>query len=213
MARTRGSLDEDHYEKRHALINHMIERLSRTGATKPSLRQLAEAGGVSVPTLRHYFGDRDGILASVFAAWRARGQPFFAIAAKPTGPLSESLNSYLAMLVRANRDLGFARILAVGLIEGLLNRTHGPVFLDHALDPMLDALEQRLEAHQARGEIRPEIDLRFASLSLAGPVLLLCLNQFQLFGAQHNPADVDQLVGHQISMFTRAFAADPNTLS
>lgn len=206
MGRKRGSLDEDHQAKRAALINHMIERLSRSGETKPSLRQLAEAAEVSVPTLRHYFGDRDGIIEAVFAEWHARGKPFLAIAAMPSGPLGKSLQDYLTMFVMANRDFGFAKILAVGLIEGLLHAAHGPVFLENALDPMLDALEARIRAHQHRGDILPEIDPRFASLSLVGPVLLLCLHQFQLFGAGHKPADVDQLVAHQVAMFVRAFA-------
>ncbi len=206
MARTRGSLDEDHKVKRSALINHMIDRLARAGETKPSLRQLAEAAEVSVPTLRHYFGDRNGIVEAVFAEWHARGAPFLAMAASPSGPLAQSLGDYLAMFVMANRDFGFAKILAVGLIEGLLHDAHGPVFLEGALDPMLDALEDRLRAHQQHGEIRADVDLRFASLSLLSPVLLLSLHQMQLFGAKHRPADVDQLVAHQVAMFVRAFA-------
>ena len=206
MTRTRGSLDEQHHAKRAALVESMIARLALSGATKPSLRQLAESAGVSVATLRHYFRDRDGIIEAVLKEWNRRGEGFLALAAQPDDKLHESLHGYLRMFVAANRDFGFAGIVAVGLVEGLLHETHGPAFLDAALDPMLGALEQRLAGHAARGELKAGTDLRLAALSLLGPLFLSCLHQMQLFGAARCKLNLDHQINHQVEAFVAAFA-------
>lgn len=205
MARTRGSRDSDYDAKRAALIGCMMDRLARAGDTRPSLRQLADAAGVTIPTLRHYFGDRDGIVDAVFTEWHSRGAVFLDMAACPSGPLAKSLADYLTMFVMANRDFEFAKIIAVGLVEGLLDEGHGPVFLQKALDPMIDALERRLQAHVEAGEMIPGVDLHFAAVSLIGPVLVLCLHQYQLFGQSHLPTDMEAFVEHQVRMFVSAF--------
>lgn len=205
MSRTRGALDADHEAKRLALLERLIDRLAMPDATRPSLRQLAECAGVSEPTLRHYFGNREGVVAAAFADWRRRGAAWLPIAAMPSGPLAQSLADYLAMLVTAFQHFGFEKIVAVGFIEGLLDARHGPLFLRDALDPMLDALAQRLVAHQAIGDMRA-CDPRFAAVSLAAPVILMCQHQLQLHGATHNPANIDAFIADHLAAFLRAYA-------
>jgi AcrR family transcriptional regulator len=205
VPRTRGSRDADHEAKRLALLERLIDRLAMPDATRPSLRQLAESASVTEPTLRHYFGNREGIVAAAFAEWRRRGDAWLPVAARPSGPLAQSLSDYLAMLIAAFRHFGFAKIVAVGFIEGLLDVKQGPLFLRDALDPMIDALAERLAAHQQAGEMRAG-DPRFAAVALAAPVILMCQHQLQLHGEAHSPTDIDAFVADHLAAFLRAHA-------
>ena len=159
-----------------------------------------------MPTLRHYFGDREGIVEAAFAEWRRRGEQWLPIAATPSGMLEKSLSDYLAMLVASFRHFGFEKIVAVGFIEGLLDARQGPIFLRDALDPMIDALSVRIARHQETGEVRAG-NPRFMAVSLAAPVILLCQHQFQLHGATHSPTDIDSFVEAHLAGFLRANAA------
>ena len=66
MARPRGTRSEDYEAKRAALIAKLRDRLRAPGP-RPSLRELSVAAEVSQPTLRHYFGDREGLVRAVMA--------------------------------------------------------------------------------------------------------------------------------------------------
>jgi AcrR family transcriptional regulator len=206
LTRTTGARDADFEQKRSGLLDKLMDRLSQPNGTHPSLRQLGQAAGVSLPTLRHYFGDRDAVVAAVFAEWRRRGAVFLAAAAQPEGGLAESLTAYLNTLVTGFRDYGVWKIIAVGFAEGTLDDRHGLTFLEQTLEPMIGALTRRLVEHQSRGEMIP-CDARFAAISLIAPTLILCQHQYQLGGISKFPVDLDAFVADQISGFSRAYGA------
>ena len=66
MARTAGARNADFVQRRKALIDKARLRLSSQDGGVPSSRELALAAGVSVPTLRHYFGTREALVKAVF---------------------------------------------------------------------------------------------------------------------------------------------------
>src|SRR4029453_8388425 len=86
MARTSGSRNRDYDEKRVALLKHLDARLADLSKARPSFREMAAAAGVSVPTLRHYFRDRDGVLQA-YLVWQggesARYRPLVATTEDP----------------------------------------------------------------------------------------------------------------------------------
>ena len=178
------------------------------GHTRPSLRQLAEAADVTVPTLRHYFGTRDELVAAVFAEQHRLGAPYLEQAAEPRGDFENSVRDFLASFTLALTRARLGDILALGFIEGLLNGRLGPAALAHILDPAIDALEERLRAHQARGEMI-DADPRHAAIILLSPVVLAGHHQDQMFGRTQRPLDADAFIDDLTRAFVRAYEARP----
>ena len=56
-------------------LSASIDHAPNAGPTA-SMRELAGAANVSVPTLRHYFGDRDGVVVAAMGEWFRRGEPY-----------------------------------------------------------------------------------------------------------------------------------------
>ena len=209
MVRTRGARNEDHDERRAALLASARARLRAPGPA-PSLRELAREAGVTVPTLRHYFGDRDGVVRAVMAAElaeaRTPGGPL-EVAATPSGPFARSVRDLLG-----HADAGFVRAgltdaHAAGLAEGLASSATGASYLALALDPTVEAFAERLRAHQERGEMRADVDPRAAALQLLAPLVVARLHQDRLGGADANPLDVGAMLDQQAEAFVRGYAA------
>lgn len=212
MPRPRGSRHADYAQKRSALLRKLAVRLGALNQTRPSLRQLAEAAEVSVPTLRHYFGGRDAMVEGVLAEYRAMGEPFMRDAAQPHGPFADSVREFLEALARGMSRGRLGDIFAMGFVEGLLNERLGPACLAELIDPALDALTVRLEAHQARGEMRAG-DARHAALMLLAPMLLGWHHQEQMFGRTSSPLDMGRFLDDLAAAFVAAqrSAGEPAT--
>lgn len=74
-------------------------------------------------------------------------------------------------------------------------------------EPFVIALARRLDAHMARGDMRP-VDARMAALALVSPPLLNALHQGQLGGAHDYPLDGNGFLDHVVVGLLRAFCAD-----
>jgi len=159
---------------------------------------------VAPPTLRHYFGGRDDIVAAVFAEYRRLGAAFINEAAIPKGALPESIRDFLGRLLRGLQHGPLGQIMAVGLVEGLMNEKLGPACLADVIDPAVDALALRLQTHQARGEMRPA-DARHAALMLIAPLLVAGHHQMQMFGRADRPLDLEALIEDMAAAFVRAY--------
>ena len=205
MPRPKGARDAGYPAKRSALLRKLSSRLAAWDETHPSLRQLAVAAQVTVPTLRHYFGSREDLVEAVFGEFRRLGDPYLAESARPKGALGPSIRSYLDELIRAmTQEANLGDVFAVGLAEGMLNRRLGPAYLANMTDPLIDALAQRLSAHQARGEM-VAADPVNAALMLIAPVVVACNHQNQMNGRPGRPLDVDRLAEEMTEAFVRAF--------
>jgi AcrR family transcriptional regulator len=208
MARTSGSRNRDYDDKRLALLKRLGPRLSDLSRARPSFRELAGAAGVSVPTLRHYFADREGVLQA-YLVWQggesARYRP---LVATTEDPFEHSIRRVLHGSAFGLRDMGRIRTHVVGLTEGLHNARVGPSYLQATLEPLLASVEQRLTLHVARGEMRA-VDLRHAAISLFSPLLLAILHQRELGGASVRLLDFDRFLDDHAAAFVRAYAAVP----
>src|SRR5437762_2009291 len=125
------------------MSRHMMRRQS----PRPSLRELASAAGVSVPTLRHYFGGRPQVIDAIFEeclrvrragldAQRLSEEPFEA-------SIRDYCNAWIKAL-RADAEVRLGDLFAVGLGEGLLDNDVSRSTLRHIVDPILEVLEARL---------------------------------------------------------------------
>ncbi len=74
MGRISGSRNRDHELTRSRLVESLARQILMAGGTHPSLRVLAEGAGVDPGTLRHYFGDRRGVVQAAFEHLMKFGQ-------------------------------------------------------------------------------------------------------------------------------------------
>ncbi|WP_419253559.1 TetR/AcrR family transcriptional regulator [Caulobacter sp. ErkDOM-YI] len=208
MSRPKGSLAADHETKRRDLLTKMTTRLMHRQAARPSLRDLAGAAEVSVPTLRHYFGGRQAVVDAVLADCLRVGRDGLDAQRSSDRPFAESIQGYAEALIRAlqaPRPVKLGDIFAVSLAEGFLDPQIGASALNHIVEPTLQVLEARLEEHMRRGEMI-QADARAAGLMLLSPLLVACLHQDQLNGTHVRPLSTQDLALSVSEAFVRAYA-------
>lgn len=206
MARREGTRNARYDERRLELLVRLRDRLDRAGGAPPSWRELAAAAGVSLSTLSHYFGRREDVVRAVMEHDHASGAEPLALMSEPTGPFAQSIADALGHIADGFRHGGLGALFARGLVEGLRHKAIGPAFLQSALEPTLSAVEQRLRAHIARGEMR-DVDPRGPAIALISPVLIAFLHQQQLGGLAVRPMDVDTFLTEHAAAFVRAWRA------
>lgn len=193
MGRPAGRRNDDHATKRRELVERTRDVVLARGAGL-SLRELAESVGTSVSTLRHYFGDRDTLLVEVAGRIELDAAPYVARAQELTGlPLEAELVRFLDGIVLAWRHFGVDRVHAATLAEGIAGLDRGRAYVQHVLEPSIQATEGLLRRLVDRGDL-PEQDLRVGALGLLGPVLLALLHQDTLGGVACRPLDVPAYV-------------------
>lgn len=206
-----GARDADYEVKRRALARGVL-RAMVVGAGKPSLHDMARATGVSIPTLKHYFGDRAGALAEALRLAVEQGAPYLAAVADPGElPLRASLLKVATDLAGAWGPAGVGDIFAFGMAAGMSDAVVGPGYLDGVLEPTIRAVEARLTVHASRGELAfPETDafqIRAASLSFLSPVVVALLHQRDLSGSRCRPLDMTAFLARHLTAFVRAWGA------
>jgi len=205
MGRPRGARNTDYAATRAALVSRLTKRLAKPDGPRASFRELAVSSKVSVATLQHYFGDRAGVITSVLEAAHTAGSPHLAaVESAFLGPLRQSLGWFLDYLLRGLTDGGVADLHELGLAAGFRDQALGPAYLNHILEPTLQALEARLARHLAAGDLVP-CDLRVAAVTLLAPVLVAVLHQHSLGGTRCRPLDLEGFVAEHFEGFLRAY--------
>jgi AcrR family transcriptional regulator len=208
VPRPKGTRDADYGAKRGELLRGMSLHMMRRDSPRPSLRELAAAAGVSVPTLRHYFGARPQVIDAIFEDCLRLGREGLDAQRQSQKPFDESIHDYVDALIRAlraKRDVSLGDLIAVSLGEGLIDAAVSPSTLRHILDPTIEALEARLRLHIGRGEMI-ETDVRAAALMLVSPILLATLHQDQMRGAATSPIRLEDSARAMAEAFVRAYA-------
>lgn len=207
MSRPVGTRNPDYEARRRALALAASAALIDADGQPTSLNQLARAAGVTVPTLRHYFGDHDGVVSAALAEAEVQGKPYTEALADP-GPLGleDSLQAF-AINLELGWSLGLGHLFASALTHGLAHAVRGPAVVDHLLEPTLQALEARLGVHRDRGELVASVDLRAAALALLSPLLLAQLHQVGLDGRRCRPLDLVAFREAHLAAWIRGWGA------
>lgn len=204
MGRPKGKRSPGYMQRRQELAQKVFQTILEDGNT--SLRAMAERTAVSRPTLRHYFGSREGAVKAALASAADLGRPLQErLSSLPIDNAKSTLTDALQLLVMGWRDLGVGRLHEVGLKTGLEDAGTARTYLSDILEPLLQAVEtllirlvgaERLEAH----------DTRQGALMLASPVFMALLHQDGLGGGGIRPLGVDAMVETIVDAFCRAHA-------
>lgn len=204
MGRPAGSRNPDFEATRASLVSALQKRLAEPDGSRASFRDMAASAGVSVATLRHYFGSREGVVAAVLRQWNEQGQRYLLeVATGPLLPVRASLLGFLHYLGFGWAQ-GLGEVHAIGLACGLREPELGPRYLCDVLDPTLEAVEARLARHVARGELR-SVDVRQMALALVSPAIVVLLHQGPLGGKKARPLVWEKFVAEHLDAFLRAY--------
>ena len=145
MGRPRGSRNQGYEDRRTELTGRVVPRLLQPDGARVSMRELATAADVSVPTLRHYFGNRDGLLAAAMVQMGRLGAEHLQRTAleEVDQPLGPSL-LWWANEFTLGWTHGVGQLITMGLVTGAQNAEVGPAYVNEILEPTLQAVEARL---------------------------------------------------------------------
>jgi len=213
LGRPTGSRNSTYDDKRRSLARAVLPSLLTEDGHRVSMRELAATANVSVPTLRHYFGDRDGVVAAALLSMKEIGEVHLQRAAntKLDLPLEASLLWVLSEFATGWMH-GVGQLVTAGILIGANSDTLGPAFVDATLEPTLQSFERRLAAHQERGQLAPDACPRAASLALVCPVILGLLHQVQLRGSTCRALDLDAFLKEHVHRFVRGWGRDDPSL-
>lgn len=204
MSRPAGKKNADFDAKASAQLERLSGAWLRLGPGA-SLRELAADADLSPNNVRHYFGDRDELVAAMLAHLRAQGQPYMALASEAgAGDAEEVLRQFLRGILVAWRRFGVGRMHGVTLAEGLAGGPRGPAYVAEILEPTLVTLETLLGRLVEDGRL-PTLDPRVAGLALLGPVVLALLHQDNLGGVACRPLDVEAYAEAQLQGWLRGW--------
>ena len=205
MGRISGARNRDHEATRARLVQSLARQILVAGGTHPSLRTLAEGAGVDPGTLRHYFGDRQGVVQAAFEHLLTFGQERQAwarsLAARPARAAFEEL---LGQICTAwTGSLGGMH--AAGFAEGMSDSELGQIYISSIFEPTLNAIEELLIVFHTRGELSVP-DARVAGLALLSPVLMALFHQHQLQGRRCRPLDLSVFIERHLDGFLKGYA-------
>ena len=207
MGRPRGSRNADYAGKRASLAMKLVPRLLAPDGVDASMRELARSAEVSVPTLRHYFSDRDGVISACLEVMQQLGAVHLDRAAEER--IDDDLYTSCLWVLQefaVGWQNGIGQMVTVGLVAGVGSKQIGAAYVSTILEPTLQSVERRLAHHRDRGELTGDVDLRYASLALMCPVILGLMHQGPLSGRDLRPLDVDGFLENHVAHFVRGWA-------
>lgn len=198
MARPHGSRNFAYEHKKTEILRKLDPVVFSAGPNRPSFRDLAHFADVHPNTLRHYFGDRAGVIAALLSLVEQEGEENGArVRSLSRLPPVQGLPLLVRWIVDAWDD-NLHGLHGGSLAEGLGDRVVGPAYVRHILEPSLRAVETLLHSYVERG-LFPPMDVRLAALTLLSPVMFMLLHQRTLGGDVLRPLDLDRATAHHIA--------------
>jgi AcrR family transcriptional regulator len=208
MGRPAGSRNEGYDARRDALAAAVVPRLMDDDGPQASLAELAAFAGVSVPTMKHYFSDRSGLVAAALRSLATSGVPHVERTKTPSQPtFAASMRDLAVELAMAWRSFGVGRAFGAALAVGIHDREVGRGTVEGVLEPTLQAIEARIAVHVERRDVdvHPN-EIRLCAIQFLSPLVVALLHQHELSGAACRPLDIDAFVDAHVDRFLRAWA-------
>ncbi len=205
MPRPAGVRNRDFEKKREILLDTLTEFALNDDLRSPSLRQFAIAASASEPTLRHYFGDRRGVVIAILGHINKRALPIWSVVRTPSDNPGAAVEEYFRVTRAGMVHGGFARAHAFGIIEGMADEVVGQAYLEYLLDPALEAVREKLS--QTPGGGISEENGRAAAFMMLSPILVMTLHQLLLGGEERSPLDPDTFFSQIQTWLASGFSA------
>jgi AcrR family transcriptional regulator len=206
MSKPKGTRGRDYDEKRLALLRRATNLAFSAPGEAISMRQIAQGCGVTIPTLNHYFHDRNGIFEAILEqSWRDAAAHLLA-AAKPEDDFATCVHAKLRNLADGFSSYGVDKLNVWGLAVGFDHALLGPAYLTYFLEPTLQAAESWLQHYQKAGVVSSTANLRYAALALYAPLVILFMHQNALGGCQVRPADIDDFIECHAASFIKSLS-------
>jgi len=154
-----------------------------------SLRQFAIKAGVSEPTLRHYFADRQGVVTAIIEFFAEGARDWLQRSAEPAASVEEAVRGYAGLALEGADTDTFAQAHAFALVESIHDPVVARAYLDLIVEPSLKAIESRLAPALDPDGAFPD-RVRHGAISLYAPILIAVVHQRLLRGAEARPLDM-----------------------
>lgn len=166
-----------------------------------SLRQFAIKAGVSEPTLRHYFSDRQGVVIAIIGFFADGARGWLERSAEPGRSVEEAVRGYADLAMEgADSDI-FAQAHAFALVESIHDPVVARAYLDLVVEPSLQAIEHRLAPSLDPDNENPA-RVRHGAISLYAPILIAVVHQRLLRGAEARPLDMGAFFSDLMELFS-----------
>lgn len=154
-------------ERQQAIVYAILDEALEKGPASINIKQVAERAEVAVGSLYQYFGNREGLMnfttrlcVHLLTESFLQYKPFLV-----SMPLREALSAYLTGGVEWGRMMqGLAQFFGKAAYEG------APELREKVVRPVAVAMREMtreiLLAAQARGELRPDVDIEAAARAI-----------------------------------------------
>ncbi len=165
-----------------------------------SLRQFAIRAGVSEPTLRHFFGDRQGVVIAILHHFARQADAWLALSATPGDTLETSVKGYLDLALQGFDNSLFVQAHAFALVESIHDPVVARAYLDIVVEPSLQAIEKRLAPGIDPEGSNPD-RVRHGALALYSTMLFATLHQRLLRGSEARPLEMNRFFADLSDLF------------
>lgn len=153
-SRTSEATFERGRRRRTQIVEVATEMFAREGYRGTSLAAIAEACGISVPTLLHHMGSKDALLQAVHERWTAQDREYFE-------QLREAGTSFFDIVAGHGAHVvarpGLIELHTVLVAENLRPEHPGHEFFLRRYRLARAFVAGMLELEQGRGRIRPDV--------------------------------------------------------
>lgn len=178
-----------HLDRRTELLDALTEIALQEASAPTSLRQFAIRVGVSEPTLRHYFNDRQGVVIAIIEHLALKAASFWEQCANPGADLADAIHGYVDLAMSGFANHSFARAHAFALVESIHDPVVAKAYLTVIIEPSLVAIEHRL-APKLDPEGKEPDRVRHTALFVYAPILMAVLHQRLLQGQHVRPLNI-----------------------
>lgn len=188
-------------DAREALVSAASALFSANGTDGVSVRQVAEAAGVSPAMIHYYFKDKRGLMRAVLE--RGLDRILEIVTDVAAGAESPVTNRFIDQYIRAlEAEPSLPQLMIREVLSG--SAPYQDVIRRRFVEKAAAILPPRLAADIAGGRLRSDLDPRLTMISLIG----MCVFPFlagplvrPVLGLEEGDAFVEALVGHTTRLF------------
>lgn len=197
-----------HSDRQRELLDMLSVAAVADRSGPVSLRQFAIRAGVSEPTLRHFFKDRQGVVIAILHHFARQADAWLGRSAEPGASLEKSVRGYLDLALQGFDNSLFVQAHAFALVESIHDPVVGRAYLDIVVEPSLKAIEARLASGVDPDGKNPE-RVRHSALTLYSTMLFAILHQRLLHGDEARPLDMNGFFADLVTLFSHGAGARP----